>query len=59
MIKIYNEKEAIDLIREDAWDFPVDEIPYLLEEHKDEAFVIDEDNRLWEMDENGLEILWR
>ena len=54
MIKIYNEKEAIWAIREDAWDFPLEEISYLLEEHPMEAFVIDGDNRLWEIDEENL-----
>ena len=32
----------------------LEEISYLLEEHPMEAFVVDEDNRLWEIDEEDL-----
>ena len=38
------------LIKEDAWDFPIEEIPYLLEEHNGETFVFKE-GRLVEAEE--------
>ena len=38
------------LIAMDAWDFPIDELDYLLAEHKGETFVLVGD-RLWETDE--------
>jgi hypothetical protein len=34
-------------IKEDAWDFPLSEIPYLLAEHEGETFVL-KDGRLYE-----------
>ena len=45
MIKICDMGET--LIKTDAWDFSIDELEYLLEEHKGETFVLVED-RLWE-----------
>ena len=38
------------LTKEDAWDFPLEEIPYLLEEHDGESFVLKE-GRLVEAEE--------
>lgn len=35
------------LIRSEAWDYPVEELDYLMEEHDGEAFVL-LDGRLWE-----------
>lgn len=45
-IRIVTDKS---LIRVDAWDFPIEELEYLLEEHDDETFVLC-DGRLWETD---------
>ena len=42
-IIVYSEGE----LSEDAWDFSVDEIDYLCEEHGGESFVF-KDGRLWE-----------
>lgn len=35
-------------VNEDAWDFPLSEIEYLLETHSGETFAL-VDNRLWEV----------
>lgn len=45
MIKICTMEET--LIKEDAWDFTIEELDYLLREHSGETFVLMED-RLWE-----------
>ena len=45
MLRIYAPSET--LIRTDAWDFTLEELSYLLEEHDGESFVLT-DNRLWE-----------
>jgi len=34
-------------VAEDAWDFPLEEVGYLLKEHDGETFVL-KDGRLWE-----------
>jgi hypothetical protein len=53
MIKIYDEKafdkSVIECIKndEDVWDFPLDELGYLLREHKHESFILIGD-RLYE-----------
>ena len=43
MIKIYKEGKT------KGWDYPIEELDYLLEEHDGESFVL-KDNRLWEVD---------
>lgn len=48
MIKVYSIEEA--LIKEDAWDFSLNELDYLLQEHRGESFVL-VDDRLWEAEE--------
>lgn len=48
MIKIYSETEA--LILDDAWDYSLDEIDYLLEKDDHDVFVLI-DGRLWEAEE--------
>lgn len=45
-IKIYKEGQLV----EDGWDYPLDELGYLLEEHPGESFVL-KDDRLYEMTE--------
>lgn len=47
-IKIY---KSSDSILEDAWDFPIEELDYLLEEHPGESFVLS-NGRLWEIAES-------
>lgn len=52
MIRIYSKeefKEMIDWEIVDDWDFPVDELDYLLEEHDEESFVL-MNNRLYEIE---------
>ncbi len=51
MLKIYAPNET--LIKTDAWDFSIDELPYLLEEHDGESFVL-LDSRIWEAEEPML-----
>lgn len=48
MIKVYSIKEA--LIKDDAWDYSLYELDYLLQEHRGESFVL-MDDRLWEAEE--------
>ena len=43
-IKIIDDERRI---REDGWDFPITEIPYLLADHDGETFVY-KDGRLYE-----------
>lgn len=57
MIKIYTLEESVDLLKEDGWDFPFEEIGYLLEEHNGEAFMVD-GGRLWELDDDKALYLW-
>lgn len=45
MKMIYIKNEGI--IEEDSWDFPIEELDYLLEEHDGETFVL-KDGRLYE-----------
>lgn len=45
-IKIYKEGQPV----EDGWDYPIDELEYLLEEHPGESFILNGD-RLYEMNE--------
>lgn len=49
MIKIYTFEEVDGNIAEDSWDFPFEEIDYLLKEHNGESFTI-LDGRLWEVE---------
>lgn len=51
MIKIYSKDEMKDLEIVDSWDFIIDELDYLLEEHNNESFVLI-NNRLYEVEEN-------
>ena len=44
MITIYSEGN----ITNESWDYPIDELEYLLEEHNGESFVLI-DNRLYEL----------
>ena len=44
MIKLISDKKYID---PEGWDFPFEELDYLMEEHDDETFVI-KDDRLFE-----------
>ena len=53
MLRIYAPNET--LIKTDAWDFSIDELPYLLEEHDGESFVL-LDDRLWEGEEPLLNL---
>ena len=53
MLRIYKPGET--LIRTEAWDFSLEEVPYLMEEHDGEAFVLMED-RLWEAEEPTLKL---
>ena len=48
MIKVYSIEEA--LIKDDAWDYSLYELDYLLQEHRGESFVL-VDDRLWEAEE--------
>ena len=48
MLRIYKDDET--LIKTEGWDFSFEELPYLLEEHDGEPFVLMED-RLWEAEE--------
>lgn len=36
-----------DLIADDAWDYPLEEMDYLMQEYYGQAFVL-KDGRLWE-----------
>lgn len=45
--------ENTNLIDEQGWDFPVEEIDYLLEEHEGETFAL-KDERLWECDPDKI-----
>lgn len=55
MIKIFNKNELTKkqlqkiLKNVDVWSFPIEELEYLLEEHKKESFVLI-DKRLYEME---------
>ena len=53
MLRIYAPCEV--LIKTDAWDFSLEELPYLLEEHDGESFVL-LDNSLWEAEETMLNL---
>ena len=53
MLKIYAPNET--LIKTDARDFSINELPYLLEEHDGETFVL-LDDRLWESEEPLLNL---
>lgn len=53
MIKIINKKEYLKtkkyvIDEENRWDFPLDEIDYLLQEHEGETFLL-LDDRLYEI----------
>lgn len=56
MIRIISMKELAEstkyTIGFDAWDFPIEELDYLIENHKGETFVLD-NGRLTE-----IEVLW-
>lgn len=43
-VKVYKDGQ----VAEDGWDYPLNELEYLLEEHPGESFVL-QDNRLYEM----------
>ena len=45
--------ENTNLIDEQGWDFPVEEIDYLLDEHAGETFAL-KDKRLWECDPDKI-----
>ena len=53
MIRIYTEKQFdkdfIDILKNDdeTWSYPIEELDYLLLEHKSESFILI-DNRLYE-----------
>lgn len=53
MIKIYKEKDfsknLIEILKKDSeiWNFPIEELGYLLEEHDKESFILI-NNRLYE-----------
>jgi len=49
MIKIYSKEEMKNFEIVDNWDFPIEELDYLLEEHDEESFVLI-DNRLYEVE---------
>lgn len=51
MIKIYTKNEIKDVEKYivDSWDFPIEELDYLLEEHNEESFVLI-NNRLYEIE---------
>ncbi len=55
MIKIFQKNELTEkqiqeiLENVEIWSFPIEELDYLLEEHKNESFVLI-DNRLYEME---------
>lgn len=52
MIRIYSKEELKEMSEwdiVDSWDFPVEELDYLLEEHDEESFVL-VNNRLYEID---------
>lgn len=61
MIRIYSREEFKDMVdwdmidsdAIDGWDFPIEELDYLLEEHDEESFVLI-DNRLYEINK-GVE----
>lgn len=48
MIKVYSIKEAP--IKDDAWNYFLYELDYLLQEHRGESFVL-MDDKLWEAEE--------
>ena len=49
MIKIINENELGKyIVCSDAWDFPIEELNYLMEEHNNETFLL-YNNRLIEV----------
>lgn len=43
-----------NLIQNDGWDFPIEELDYLLDEHDNETFTL-KDNRLYEAKPNPSE----
>ena len=49
MIKIIKDLRGYQL-KEDNWDFPIEELDYLLETHEGETFLL-KDNRLYEVEE--------
>lgn len=54
MIKIYGRDEFREMTNweiVDDWDFPIEELDYLLEEHDEESFVLI-NNRLYEVERN-------
>ena len=61
MIKIYSKQEITDtkqLFDKESWDFPIEELDYLLEEHNNESFVLMEselgnESRLLEIEEQN------
>ena len=58
MIKIINEEEYNNgcYIREkESWDFPLEELDYLLKEHKEEVFML-KCGRLYEVIDNKIDI---
>ena len=58
MIKIINEEEYNNgcYIREkESWDFPLEELDYLLKEHKGEVFLL-KYGRLYEVIDNKIDI---
>ena len=58
MIKIINEEEYNNgcYIREkESWDFPLEELDYLLKEHKGEVFML-KCGRLYEVIDNKIDI---
>lgn len=58
MIKIINEEEYNNgcYTREkESWDFPLEELDYLLEEHKGEVFLL-KYGRLYEVIDNKIDI---
>ena len=43
---------GVTVNRETAWDYPMDELPYLLDEHDGETFAL-VGGRLWEVEDNS------
>ena len=58
MIKIINEEEYNNssyIIEKESWDFPIEELDYLLKEHKGEVFLL-KYGRLYEVIDNKIDI---
>lgn len=49
MVSIVSEWDGI-LAKDDGWDFPIEELPYLLDEHDGETFIYS-NGRLYEAEE--------